>query len=72
MRFASAFAKMRKGYTMAALPHLTGSLDPTRPDPELFSIEIGLFDESEHEDDHIVVPLSRYLQELRQPVAVNG
>lgn len=52
---------------MAALPHPIGPLDVTASDPELFSVEIGLFDETEREDDHKIVPLSRYLQELKQP-----
>jgi hypothetical protein len=50
---------------MTTMPKPTEPLDPTGRNPELFSVEIGLFDEAEHEDMHRVVPLARYLHELR-------
>jgi hypothetical protein len=52
---------------MAVMPKPTDALDLTGPDPELFSVEIGLFDEADQEDNHRVVPLARYLHELRNP-----
>lgn len=52
---------------MAVMPKPTEPLDLTGPDPELFSVEIGLFDEADQEDNHRVVPLARYLHELRNP-----
>lgn len=50
---------------MTMMPKPTKPLDLTGRNPELFSVEIGLFDEAEHEDMHRVVPLARYLHELR-------
>ncbi|WP_439139293.1 hypothetical protein [Roseicyclus sp.] len=43
----------------------TETPEPAACELELFSVEIGLFDEAEHEDNHRVVPLARYLHELR-------
>lgn len=52
---------------MAVLPKPTEPLDLTRPDPALFSVEIGVFDDADRQDNHRVVPLARYLHELRNP-----
>lgn len=54
---------------MTMMPKPTEPLDLTGRNPELFSVEIGLFDEAEHEDMHRVVPLARYLHELHNPPA---
>lgn len=56
---------------MPMMPEPTEPLTLTAPDAELFSVEIGLFDETEREDHHRIVPLSRYLHELRNP-AIQG
>jgi hypothetical protein len=50
---------------MAVMPKPTEPLDQTARNPELFSVEIGLFDEADREDNHRVVPLARYLHDLR-------
>ncbi len=52
---------------MAVLPKPTEPMDLTRPDPALLSVEIGLFDDADRKDNHRVVPLARYLNELRNP-----
>ncbi|MBF9046386.1 hypothetical protein LSUCC0031_04580 [Rhodobacterales bacterium LSUCC0031] len=44
--------------------HPTKPRAPKTKNPEQFSIEIGLFDDNDHEDIHRVVPLARYLNEL--------
>lgn len=49
---------------MTVLPKPTEPLDLVLPDLAHVSVEIGLFDYAEHEEDHRVVPLARYLQEL--------
>ena len=50
---------------MPVMPKPTEPQDMTGRSPELFSVEIGLFDEDEQKDNHRVVPLARYLHELR-------
>lgn len=51
---------------MPVMPTPAQPIDTVAPNPDLFSIEIGLFDEAEREDIHRIVPLARYLEELRQ------
>ena len=50
---------------MPVMPKPTEPLDLAGTNPDRFSIEIGLFDEADREDNHRVVPLARYLHELR-------
>lgn len=49
---------------MTVMPKQTKPLDLVLPDVAYVSVEIGLFDDDDHEDDHRVVPLALYLQEL--------
>jgi hypothetical protein len=49
---------------MTVMPKPTEPMDLVLPDLAHVSVEIRLFDEAEHEDNHRVVPLARYLQEL--------
>lgn len=50
---------------MNMMPKLTEPRDALEASADDFSIEIGLFDEADCEDGHRVVPLARYLGELR-------
>ncbi len=50
---------------MNMMPKLTEPRDACDASVDDFSIEIGLFDEADLEDSHMVVPLARYLGELR-------
>ncbi|MBO6775079.1 MAG: hypothetical protein JJ897_06155 [Marinibacterium sp.] len=49
---------------MIVMPKQTEQLELVLPDLAHVAIEIGLFDDAEHEADHRIVPLIRYLQEL--------
>lgn len=49
---------------MTVRPTPTEQLDLLAPDIDHVSVQIGLFDEAEHEDDRRLVPLARYVQEL--------
>ena len=50
---------------MNTMPKLTEPRDALEASAVDFSIEIGLFDEADCEDGHRLVPLARYLGELR-------
>ncbi|MFY9246938.1 MAG: hypothetical protein WAO88_14225 [Roseicyclus sp.] len=50
---------------MNMMPKMTEPRDAHDASVDDFSIEIGLFDEADCEDGHRVVPLARYLGELR-------
>ena len=50
---------------MNMMPKMTEPRDAHDASVDDFSIEIGLFDEADCEDGHRVVPLVRYLGELR-------
>jgi hypothetical protein len=50
---------------MTVMPKPTETLDLSAPELDQIAVEIGLFDEAEHEDNHRIVPLARYLQDLR-------
>ena len=50
---------------MNMMPKLTEPRDALEASADDFSIEIGLFDEADCEDGHRLVPLARYLGELR-------
>lgn len=50
---------------MPVMPQPTAPRDPHQTNPEDFSIKIGLFDEGDCEETHRIVPLARYLNELR-------
>ena len=50
---------------MTVMPKPTETLDLSAPELDQIAVEIGLFDEAEHEDTHRIVPLARYLQDLR-------
>jgi hypothetical protein len=54
---------------MNMMPKLTEPRDMAKMNADDFSVEIGLFDEGDREDTHKIVPLSRYLGELRDPPA---
>ena len=49
---------------MTVMPKPTEPLELVVPDLVHVAVEIGLFDDAEHEDDHRVVPLIHYLHEL--------
>jgi hypothetical protein len=50
---------------MNMMPKLTEPRDALEASADHVAIEIGLFDEADCEDGHRVVPLARYLGELR-------
>jgi hypothetical protein len=50
---------------MNMMPKLTEPRDALEASADHVAIEIGLFDEADCEDGHRVVPLTRYLGELR-------
>ena len=56
--------RLPKGLQMNMNAHPTKPHVPKRKNPEQLTIQIGLFDDNEHQDIYRVVPLVHFLNEL--------